>query len=431
MRQLQRNSAETRRRSARYNSGKEHLTVLGVLFFAAFSVVGGQTNPQAEGLQALDHHDYRRAEEIFTKAAAADPKDYSALFNLALAETALNEDEKAAEHYKQTLALKPGLFEAELNLGMLYLRDRRAGDAEPLLREAVQQKPSQARPLRYLADSLLVKGDFSGAAETYQRALAVDPNLAAAHLGLGQSLEREGKLDDASPHYGRAVELDPKLKSYLLELAAAFSKANRPNDAIPLLKEFPNDPGAREELGRLDLAMNKAGDAVAEFQVAAELSPTSANKLALATAYLKNNQPDLAEPILEQALASNPDDYDVRMAVGRIHRDKHDYVRAAGEFESAAKLKPDSVEAWNEAATSYVLAELYPQGLSALNQVHSLNAEKAGNFYLRAIVLDKLHQVKPALASYQRFLALSQGQHPDQEFIARQRSRILEREANR
>jgi cytochrome c-type biogenesis protein CcmH/NrfG len=130
-------------------------------------------------------------------------------------------------------------------------------------------------------------------------------------------------------------------------------------------------------------------------------------------------------------LATNPNDYDLHMAVGRIRRDKHSYAPAAGEFVTAAKLKPDSVEAWNEAATAYVLAELYPQGLAALDQVHRLNAEKAGNFYLRAIVLDKLHQVKPALASYQRFLALSQGHYPDQEFIARQRSRILEKEANR
>jgi tetratricopeptide (TPR) repeat protein len=405
--------------------------VIAVLFLAAFASVGGQMDPHAEGLQALDQHDYKRAEQIFTKIAAGDPKDYSALFDLALAETALKEDQQAAEHYKQTLALKPGLYEAELNLGILYLRDRRAGDAQPLLREAAKQKPNQARPLRYLGDSLLASGDFNEAADAYRQALAVDSKLAAAHLGLAQTLERQGKLDDASPHYRQAAELDPNLKSYLLELAVAFSKANRADHAIALLKQFPNDPGAREELGRLDLAANRPADAVSEFQAAAELSPTPANRLALATAYLKNNQPDLAAPILEQALAANPNDYDLRMAVGRIHRDKHDYAPAADQFLAAARLKPDSVEAWNEAATSYVLAELYPQALAALDQVHNLNAEKAGNFYLRAIVLDKLHQVKPALASYQRFLALSQGQHPDQEFIARQRSRILEREANR
>jgi hypothetical protein len=94
-------------------------------------------------------------------------------------------------------------------------------------------------------------------------------------------------------------------------------------------------------------------------------------------------------------------------------------------------LKPDSVEAWNEAAASFVLAGLYPQGIAALDMIRKLNAETAGDLYFRAVALDHLHEVKPALASYQQFLQASGGKYPDQEFIARQRSRILEKEASR
>jgi hypothetical protein len=78
-----------------------------------------------------------------------------------------------------------------------------------------------------------------------------------------------------------------------------------------------------------------------------------------------------------------------------------------------------------------VISDQYPQAMAAHEKIHNLNAETAGDFYFRAIVLDKLHQVKPALANYQRFLALSGGKYPDEEFKARQRSRILEKEANR
>lgn len=402
------------------------LLPLAVLLSAA-----GQNDPQAAGLQALDHQDYQQAEKIFSSIAAADPKDYSAFFNLALAETGLHQDDPAAEHYKQVLALKPGLYEAELNLGILCLRDHRAADAVPLLRNAAKQKPQQARVQRYLGDGLVATGDLTAAAEAYRAALATDPKMAAAELGLGQALVRQGKLDEAAPHYRQAAALNPNLKSYELEIAVAFSKANRADEAIAFLKEFPGDPGAREELGRLYLQSNRPADAVPEFKATVDMSPTPGNRLALATAYLKNNQPDLAEPILEQALAATPDDYDLHMAVGRIRRDRHDYAVAADQFVTAAKLKPDSIEAWNEAASAFVLAEQYPQALAALDKIHSLNADKPGDYYYRAIVLDKLHQIKPALASYRQFLAMSQGKFPDQEFIARQRSRILEREANR
>ena len=407
-----------------------------LFFLLPLLFAGGQDNPQtaglqASGLQALDRGDYAAAEQIFSKLVAADQKDYSALFNLALAETALKKDDAAIEHYKQTLAIKPNLYEAELNGGILYLRNHRPAEALPLLKDAAQRRPKEARPKRYLADSLLATGDLDAAANTYREALALDPKLAGAELGLGQSLLRQDKLDEALPHYRQAAQLDPQLKSFLVEIAAAFSKANRPNEAITLLKEFPENAGAREELGRLYLAGNQPAAAVEEFQAAVSMSPTAANRLALATAYLKNNQPKLAAPILEEALAASPDDYELRMAVGRLHRDGHDYKAAAAQFLAAANAKPNSVEAWNEAAGALILAEQYGQALAALDKIHNLNADKPGNFYFRAVVLDKLHQVKPALASYQKFLQVSEGKFPDQEFIARQRSRLLEREANR
>jgi tetratricopeptide (TPR) repeat protein len=386
---------------------------------------------QAAGLQALDRKDYPQAEQIFAKLAADDPKDFSAFFNLALAESAQKKNEQAAAHFKQVLLLKPGLYEAQINLGILDVGEHKPAEAIDLLRAAAQQKPNLPRPPRYLGDALLATGDLDGAATAYRAALAIDPKMAAAELGLGQTLVRQNRADEALPHYRQAVALDPNLKSYLLQVAAAFSEAKQPEKAIELLVTFPDDPGAREELGRLYLKANRPADAVASFEAAVALAPTSSNKLALASAYLENKQPDAAAPILEQALAANPNDFELHMAVGRIRRDKHQYPAAANEFLAAAKLQPDSVPAWNEAATALVLSEQYPQALAAFDKVHNLNADTAGDFYFRAMVLDKLHQVKPALASYQRFLAMAQGKFPDQEFIARQRSRILEKEANR
>ena len=390
-----------------------------------------QDDPQKVGLQALDKGDYRLAAQTFSAILQADPKDYAAAFNLALAETQLHEDQQAIADYRKTLALKPNLYEAELNLGILLLRNKQPGEALPLLQDAVQQRPKEARPKRYLADSLAATGDVPKAAAAYAEALQIDPKMAPAELGLGQSLLQQGKLDEAKPHYRSAAALDPQLHSYLLELAQALARAGKSPDAIALLQEFPSDPAAQEELGRLYLVSNQPEQAVAVFQSVMAQSPTPANRLALAEAYLKNNQPAKASPLLEAALASTPNDYDLRMVVGRIRRDQHQYRNAAEDFIAAASLRSTSVEAWNEAATAFVLSEQYPQAIAALDKVRGLNAETAGNYYYRAICFDKLHQKKPAIASYQRFLELSGGKYPDQEFNARQRSKTLEHEVNR
>lgn len=251
---------------------------------------------QDDGLKALDQQNYQQARDIFAKLAAADPKDYSAFFNLALAEIGLNQDAPAAEHLKQVLSLKPSLYEADLNLGMLELRDHHPADALPLLQDAVKQKPSNARAQRYLGDALSATGDFSSAANAYRVALAADPKMASAELGLGQALVKQKQIEEAILHYRVAAELDPHLKSYLLEIADALVDANQQDKAIEFLKQFPDNPGAHEELGRIYLAEKRPADAVPEFQTAVTLSPTAPNELALATALMRNGQDAAAQP---------------------------------------------------------------------------------------------------------------------------------------
>jgi len=54
--------------------------------------------------------------------------------------------------------------------------------------------------------------------------------------------------------------------------------------------------------------------------------------------------------------------------------------------------------------------------------------ETPGDMFYRALSFDRLKQPRQALEAYQRFAAASQGKLPDQEFQARQRIRIIERE---
>ena len=73
----------------------------------------------------------------------------------------------------------------------------------------------------------------------------------------------------------------------------------------------------------------------------------------------------------------------------------------------------------------------YPQSPAAFEEAAKLGDHTAGNWFLRAIILDKLRQVKPAKEAYEQFLSLSQGKNSIQEFQARQRVRILQRELDK
>jgi tetratricopeptide (TPR) repeat protein len=379
----------------------------------------------AEGLKALDAQKYDAAVDLFTKAVAADPKDYGARFNLALAYSFLGKDAESIPQYKAVLELKPGLYEAELNLGISLLRSKDAASAAAQLKAAAEQKPKEFRPAYYLADALRDSGALPDAETAYATAIALKPDSAEAEWGLAQTLLREKKLADAEPHFRKAAALNPKYKSYLLELAARLEEDHQTEKAIALYREFPDDPAAREHMGALLLSSGDAASAIVALEAAVAKSPTAGNRVALAEAYLKVKQDDKALAVTSQLVAAEPKAYDVRMFAGKLLLNLHKIGPAAAQFDAATKIKPDSMEAWRELSAALVINQNYPEAIAALDRLRALGPETSGQLYFRAISYDHLHLLKEALAAYNKFLESSQGKSPDEEFKARQRARII------
>ena len=109
--------------------------------------------------------------------------------------------------------------------------------------------------------------------------------------------------------------------------------------------------------------------------------------------------------------------------------------------DAAAKVQKKDVEAMadgeivatmlNGAISTSEQEEMAREHGLALDRALQLGEDTPGNHYFRAITLDKLRDLKGALASYQKFLAMSQGKNPDEEFKARQRVRIISKELNK
>ena len=385
----------------------------------------------AEGEKALEAAKYDQAAEWFGKAVAADPKDYAAHFHLALSYTMLKRDAESLAEYKKVLELKPGLYEAELNAGILLIRDKQPRDAAPYLQLAVEKKPKEFRPRLYYAQALLESGEAAKAEAQYRAALDLDAKSAAAELGLAHALAGQDRLSDAAPHFRAAAQLDPTYRDGLLELAGLYEKNKQNAEAIAIYQEFPENAGAQEHAGQLLLEGQHSADAIAPLEAAMARDPTPANRLALATAYLFEKQFAKALPLLDQSVAAEPGNYALRMMYGRGLRDAKKYDPAAQQFFQATKLKPDSREAWNELAGMLYMLEKFPESLTALDRAHQLGDDTPANYYFHAITYDKLRALKPALDNYREFLARSKGEFPDEEWKARQRAKLLDRELSK
>lgn len=381
----------------------------------------------AEGLKALDAGQADAAVESFTKALAADPADYSAHFNLALAYSMGGKDAQAIPEYRKTLELRPGLYEAQLNLSISLINARQPAAAIPYLKEAAQQKPKEFRPVYYLGAALLETRQLQEAAAEFEKAVEMDAASAGAELGLGQALARQGRRREAELHYRKAGNLEHEYHSYLLELASLYEEHRELPQALDIYREFPDDLGAQERQGMLQLQTGQTAAAIVTLEPVVAKNATPANQIALAQAYVKDKQLAKAVPLTAKSVAAAPDDFDLRMFYGRILRDERRFPPAAEQFSAAARIKPDAPEAWTELAGVLIMAEQPVDGLAALDHVRTLGAETSGHFYLRAITLDKLQRSKEALEAYNSFLSSNGGANPDQEFMARQRIKALEK----
>jgi Tfp pilus assembly protein PilF len=385
----------------------------------------------AAGTEALDAGKYEAAAQAFAKAVEADPQDYAAHFNLALADSFLDRDADGIAEYRRALELKPGLYEAELNLGMLLLRQEEPADALAPLGEAAEQKPHEYAPRYYLAEAQLATGAFDQAEAGYRLALEANPKSAPAELGLGRALARDGKLGEAAPHFRQAAQLDAKFSGALLELADLYENEHKTADAIAVYRELPENAAAQARLGELLLEDRKAADAIAPLEAAFRKSPTPSNRTALAAAYLGARQFDKALPLLAEAVAAEPSNFDLRMRHARALRDARQFSAAAGEFSASLKLKPSEAQAWGELGGMLYMLGDYQQSLAALERARELGQNTPGIWFFRAIMLDKLNEIKPALEAYRQFLAMSKGENPNQEFQARQRAKWLQKELDR
>jgi tetratricopeptide (TPR) repeat protein len=385
----------------------------------------------AEGMKALEGRQYQAAVEAFTKAVAADPKDYFAHFNLAQAYGLLHRNLEGIAEYRKVLELKPELYEAELNEGILLMRQNDPAGAVPLFARAAEQKPKEFLPRYSLAVAQYQTGALDEAEASYRQAIGIDPKSAASESGLAHALARQGKLADAAPHFRQAAGLDPKYRDGLLELAGLYEKNQQEAEAAAIYREFPDNPAIQERLGQIMLQTRQYKDALPRLEAAYAKSPTEANRVPLAAAYVFTGRREKALPLLQQAVAAEPANYDIRMMYGRALRDQRQFSAAAVQFVEAAKLKPADPHAWTETGDALYMAGALPQSLAAFDRAREAGENTPGVCFMRAIILDKLRQLKPALEAYRQFLSMSQGKLPDQEFQARQRARIIQHELER
>jgi tetratricopeptide (TPR) repeat protein len=382
-----------------------------------------------EAQHDIDKSDFTAAIAPLQKFIAEKPDVAFAHFQLAYAYTALKQVPEARAEYEKAIALDPKMSEAYLNLGIL-LTDPAPADAVPPLKKAVELLPSQSRPRILLGVAQERAGDFTGAATSFEGAVNLDPRDTEATLHLARLYLKLKRPAEAESKFRSLLNADPNSIVAALGLAQTLDAEGKPEAADAYRKYLtlqPNDQAARARTIHFLVEQQNYDEALAELDRADKDKPPSSDTLRLrADIQIAQKHFDDAIATLQRAIALTPKDAQLVAGLGRIYLQKHDYASAQKQFKAAIQLDPNNVTYWKDMNSAYYLSGDCVSTLAGLDVIAKVEQPGAGAWFIRALCYDKLHQIKPALEAYQKFLSMDENKNPDQVWQAKQRTQVLQ-----
>ena len=217
-------------------------------------------------------------------APTVNPKAHDLVLEArALMETATAAPiEQARALYEQAIALDPGYADAHAGLARAWL-DLTAlstlslQDTLPKVRSEIDKAlaldPRNVHALLVLGSADQAEGKRAEAKALYQRALALDPSDASAHLSYGTVLPLKQALAQAL----EAVQLDPRNATAQNNLAVAALDSGDYAQALPplqaLMKLTPHSADSAMSLALVYSLLHRPEDAVKAFDLAQPDTP--------------------------------------------------------------------------------------------------------------------------------------------------------------
>jgi len=280
----------------------------------------------------------------------ADP-DSVALYNLlTAAQAALGKKDyaAAAQNYQEYLAKKPDDAFSHFQLGYVFSALQRPADAKAEYEKAIALDPRMAAAYLNLGLTLL-DSDPQGAIAPLQKAAELTPDQPEPKYLLGAAFERSGKADAAIGQYEAAERLDKDNFDIHFALARTLLVAGRPRDSEP------------------------------EFQAALKLQPESGPAhLGLARSFLAQKKTEAAAAELVAYLEARPGDTEARLEYSSVLFDLGQAEAALVELDSAAAASTENLRALKLRSLIYFQMKRYDEAVPVLQKAAALAPEDAG-----------------------------------------------------
>lgn len=322
----------------------------------------------------------------------------------------------AKDAYERVLRADPDQPDALHLLGVLAHREGDDDKATPLLRRAVELRPTQAEFHYHYGLALRDAGRLEWAIGQLEAALALHPAYTDAWNDLAATLAADGRLDEAEAACRRALTLEPRFAAAHLKLGDILMRVERSDEAASAYREalrlHPQMADAHCSLGAAHEFLEAAAEAEASYRQALEVDPGHPPSLArLCGLLLRRGDHESASRLCHEALAARPGSADAFAALGDVLTAKGDPAAAAAAFERAAELRPQSVAARMRLGDALLAKGEANSAATAFDAALALDPRRADGHIGRGRALETGGQPDDAATAYRRAAEIAPGHH--------------------
>src|SRR6266568_808238 len=191
--------------------------------------------------KAIEMHEsleYEEAGKLYRKILSAKPRHLDANYLLGTLYAEVDDFEKAKQYLTRAAQIDPRSPMVQVNLGNVY---RRLGNPDLAIKcftRARQLMPTLSEAHLGLGSSQMELGeDFDKVMDSFNRALALTPDVPEIYHAIGMLLDRYGNVDDALKMFETARDLNPNLPKINSVLGCICLREGRIEKAAEYFRE--------------------------------------------------------------------------------------------------------------------------------------------------------------------------------------------------
>jgi len=254
--------------------------------------------------------------------------------------------------WQDTISKNPGAWIAHNNLAVIMKEKNLLPEAADHFQKAIRLKPDLAEAHYNLGLTLKQQGETEDALTSFRKALKLTPNDAEVYFDIGMALQTLQRFEEAARHYKATLKLNPHHADAYIQLGVLLIKRLQYEDAIDYFNKArkikPENFIVYYYIGLAFEEKRNLKEALRYYRKAVELKPDHTDSLyAIGILYAKQGKLEYAEKEFRNIIALHPESAETHMNLGNVLASQGKYEDAVGHYSQAIRINPGYAKAHN------------------------------------------------------------------------------------